>query len=69
MNKHQVKISNVNDYNNFVRSNYLDQILLFDKSYGYVLYGYNFLNVKNDFAYWYKTKKQAKKILESHEAS
>ena len=47
------KISNIKEYNQYV-----------EKNYGYVLYGYNCLNVKNDFAYWFKTKKQAIKKLE-----
>ena len=59
------KISNVNDYNNYISLNYSNQIqLYFDKKYGYVFYGYNCFNNKRDFAYWFKTKKQAIKKLE-----
>ena len=61
------KISNVNDYNNYISLNYSNQIqLYFDKKYGYVFYGYNCFNNKRDFAYWFKTKKQAIKKLEKY---
>jgi len=60
------KISNVNNYNNYVSLNYLNQLqLYFNKKYGFVLHGYNCLNVKRDFAYWFKTKKEAIKKIES----
>ena len=49
---------------NVLSNSYLHQ---FDKKYGFVLYGYNCLNVKCDFAYWFKTKKEAIKKLESEE--
>tara|TARA_R100001530_G_scaffold77152_1_gene54079 strand:+ start:1784 stop:2014 length:231 start_codon:yes stop_codon:yes gene_type:complete len=60
------KISNVNDYNNYISLNYSNQIqLYFDKKYGFVFYGYNCFNNKRDFAYWFKTKKQAIETLNS----
>ena len=44
------KISNIKEYNQYVEKNYPNQIqLFFQKNYGYILYGYNCLNVKNDF--------------------
>ena len=60
------KISNVNTYNKYCENNYNNWWYhIFKKNYGYVLYGYNCLNVKCDFAYWFKTKKQAiKKIYD-----
>jgi len=59
------KIKNVIDYNKYCIIKYTDNYLhQFNKKYGYVLYGYNCLNVKYDFAYWFKTKKEAIKKTE-----
>ena len=55
-----IKISNVKNYNKYCENTFNKWWFhTFNKNYGYVLYGYNCLNVKNDFAYWFKTKKQA----------
>ena len=62
------KIKNVIDYNKYCIIKYANSYLhQFYKKYGFVLYGYNCLNVKCDFAYWFKTKKEAIKKLESEE--
>jgi hypothetical protein len=59
------KISNVNNYNNYISLNYPNQIALYyNKNYGFVFYGYNCFKVKRDFAYWFKTKRQATYALE-----
>lgn len=58
-------IKNVINYNEYCIIKFTDYYLhQFNKKYGYVLYGYNCLNIKNDFAYWFKTKKEAIKKLE-----
>jgi len=55
-----IKIRKVIDYNKYCLIKFKDYYFhTFNKKYGYVLYGYNSLNTKNDFAFWFKTKKEA----------
>tara|TARA_R110002020_G_scaffold86784_2_gene214273 strand:- start:317 stop:517 length:201 start_codon:yes stop_codon:yes gene_type:complete len=58
------KIKKVDDYNRYCLNRFEKYYFhTFDKKYGFVLYGHNCLNVKNDFAYWFKTKKEAYKNI------
>ena len=55
-----IKIRKVIDYNKYCLIHFKDYYFhTFNKKYGYVLYGYNCFNTKNDFAFWFKTKKEA----------